>query len=53
MRVSTALRAATSHNFWISFRGALHDVKSGIDFPFGRAVPSMIRAIEYNAVFVP
>jgi hypothetical protein len=23
MRVSTALRAATSHNFWISFRGAL------------------------------
>jgi hypothetical protein len=23
MRVSTALRAAVSHNFWISFRGAL------------------------------
>jgi hypothetical protein len=26
MRVSTALHAAASHNFWISFRGALHQL---------------------------
>jgi hypothetical protein len=35
MRVPAALRAATSHNFWISFRGALQSRRQFVGYVVG------------------